>query len=180
MRLPVAYTLLFKLLPNEHGIFKMDNFGLFLNLQCWFGFGQCLERQRLKFMRFFWWSLEKAVIAVVDQVGPVLGSVPKSGDVIISLKVQNLHDFLWQSYRWVHWQWWIYWTWMKYLFSLPKSRETKDARFLMAFIKIQYFSKCCLFVDHTVACWKGLSWVVSGTVNTVQNVADGRGRQPWH
>ena len=39
-------------------------------------------------------ELRKAVIAVVDQVGPVLGSVPKSGDVIISLKVQNLHDFL--------------------------------------------------------------------------------------
>jgi len=39
-------------------------------------------------------ELRKAVIAVVDQVGPVLGSVPKSGGVIISLKVQNLHNFL--------------------------------------------------------------------------------------
>ena len=39
-------------------------------------------------------------------------------------------------------------------FSLPKSREIKDARFLMAFIQVQYFSKCCLFVDHTVDCRK--------------------------
>ena len=59
----------------------MDNLGLFLNYSADLG-------QRLKVHEVLLLELElrKAVMAVVDKVGPVIGFVPKSGDGTMSLK----------------------------------------------------------------------------------------------
>ena len=53
-----------------------------------------LGETKLKIYEVLLMEIRKAVIAVVDQVGPVLGFVSKSEDVIISLKVHKLRNFL--------------------------------------------------------------------------------------
>ena len=83
MQVPVAYTLLFKLLLNE----------LFLNYSADLSLGYAW-RDKAEIYEVLLMELRKAVIAVVDQVGPVLGFVSKSEDVIISLKVHKLRNFL--------------------------------------------------------------------------------------
>ena len=83
MQVPVAYTLLFKLLLNE----------LFLNYSTDLSLGYAW-RDKAEIYEVLLMELRKAVIAVVDQVGPVLGFVSKSEDVIISLKVHKLRNFL--------------------------------------------------------------------------------------